>query len=99
MNIVFEIAPEKKSEAEMIVKGDDIISRQSITIRSAESMGISGKTGSVYILVIDGSETSVKKAAELLKDIAKESAHAEEIIRILKADEDRAAEGFGSIFG
>lgn len=99
MNIVFEIAPEKKSEAELMAKGDDIISRQSITIRSADSLGISGKTGNVYILIIDGSEIAIKRAREILKDMAKESDHADEIMEIVKADEDRAAEGFGSIFG
>ena len=99
MNAVFIITPDKKSEADAVVKGDDIISRQSIILRSADSLGLGAKLGNVYVLIVEGSDVAVKKAEELLKDIAKKTDNPDEILEKIKADEDNAVAGFGNIFG
>ena len=99
MKIVFDVKPEKKAEAELIAKSDDTISRQSIIMRSAASLGMEEKMGTSYVLVIDGSEEAVRKARELLKDIAKEIEQPDSILEKIREDDEKAVEGFGSIFG
>jgi hypothetical protein len=99
MKIVFSIEPANKAEAELIVKEDDIISRQSIIMRTAASLGMEAKLGNVYVLVIDGSDVSINKARELLKNLAKLIEDSDEIFRKIKEDDEKAVEGFGAIFG
>ena len=99
MKVVFKIASGKRAEAENIVKSDDMISRQSITVRASESLGLSGKLGSCYVMIIDGSDEAVERAKELLKDMAEIIEDNQAVIDKIKEEEDAATEGFGNIFG
>lgn len=99
MKTVFVVKPENKSKVENIVRRDELISRQSITIRSAESLNLDEKYDG-YFLIIDGDEKAVEKANELLKDLCKKIEKDEkEILDKIKEDEDKAIEGFGNIVG
>lgn len=98
MKIVFKIPNDKRSEAENLVKADDLINRQSITIRAAESLGISGLEN-CYIMIIDGSEQAIEKAKEILKEKSEILVDSQKILDKIKEEEDNAVCGFGSIFG
>jgi len=98
MKAVFFIPAENYSKAKNIVYGDDMLSRQSINFRESKALGLK-KDG--YYLEIDGSEESIKKLAELLKDLGKEvdKKEREEVLKKISEQEESAAAGFGSIFG
>ena len=68
MKEIFLVSNENKAKAEEAVKKDDLVSRSSIITRSAASLGIE-EDG--YFIIIDGSEEAIKKAEELLKELAK----------------------------
>lgn len=99
MKIVFAVKSDKKSEAENLVRADDLVNRQSITIRSADSMDMGKDYENSYFIMVEGSEEALHKAEELLKDIAKklEEKDANIIAEKIKEEEDRAIEGFGNI--
>ncbi len=98
MKAVFFIGMENYSKAKSIVFADDMLTRQSVNFREARALGLN-KDG--YYLEIDGSNEAIHRAKELLKDIAKEVEHKEkdDVLRRIKEEEDKAAEGFGSLFG
>ncbi|MCD6381774.1 MAG: hypothetical protein J7L43_02235 [Candidatus Aenigmarchaeota archaeon] len=95
MKIVF--FTKEKTKVDDIVKKDDLISRQSLLWRSADSLGINDKEG--YFLLIEGSEEAIEKAKNLLKDLAEVVKDDEEIIKKIKEDEEKAMVGFGNILG
>ena len=76
---------------------DDTVGRGSILFREASSLGIGEKC---YYCLISGTEEQCDKAKMLIKDRAEivEGEEKEKIIQKIKAEEDAAAEGFGSIF-
>lgn len=90
MQTVFEVTKENKNKVENIIKKDDLLSRQSITIRNIEDK---------FYFLIDGSEEAIQRAKEILKDIAKEAENKDEIIIKIKEEEEQALIGFGSILG
>jgi len=96
MKEIFLVSNENKAKADEAVKKDDLVSRSSIITRSAASLGIE-KDG--YFIIIDGSEEAIKKAEELLKDLAKKYEKKEEVEEKMKNQEDSAIEGFGNILG
>ena len=98
MKTVFFIPRENYSKAKNLVYGDDIVSRQSLNFRESKALGLE-KDG--YYLEIDGSEESVKRLKEILKDIGKEvdKKEREEVLKKISEQEESAAQGFGSIFG
>ena len=89
----------EKAKVEEIVKNDDLVSRQSLTIRSADSLDINEKFSDGYFFLIEGSEGAISKAKELLKDIAEVVENGEKIIQKIKEEEEKAMEGFGNILG
>lgn len=93
---VFIVNNENKSKAETLLRGDDLISRQSITIRLATALGMK-EDG--YFILIDGSDESIKKAEELLKGTAERYKNKNAVIDKIKEEEDSAIEGFGNIVG
>lgn len=95
-NEVFIVGSENKNKAEMLLRSDDLISRQSITVRLATALGIK-EDG--YFILIDGSDESVKKAEELLKGVAEKYKNRETVIEKIKEQEDSAIEGFGNVLG
>ncbi len=90
------IKGEDKIKVENIIRKDDIISRQSIAIKSCVALGF--KEDGMF-LIIDGAEDAIKKAKELLKDIASEYKEKESVLKKYDEEQDQAAEGFGFILG
>jgi len=80
---------------EMLLK-DDIVSRASIVFKEGKV-----ENRIVYYCYISGLKEQCKRALELTKEIAKEAKGKEknEVIKKIKEEEQKAMEGFGSIFG
>ena len=95
--IIFSVDNEHKGKIRAITS-DDLISRQSITIRDASAVGIDAEA---QIIVIEGEDNAIARSKELFKDIGKEQdeAKTEEILQKLKSEEEEAATGVGFIFG
>jgi hypothetical protein len=77
---------------------DDVVSRQSITIRDASALKIDKK---VQYILIEGDEEAITTAKRLFEDIGtlEEGAEAEEILAKIRAQDEGAAVGVGFIFG
>jgi hypothetical protein len=90
------IASAKKAETDAVLH-DDVVSRQSQTIRDAPSMG--GPSGHLYVLV-EGSDEGVRRAEELLKPLAEPmtAADREALHRRLQEERDSASAGMGLFF-
>ncbi len=93
---VFLVPSENKSKAEDALRKDDLISRQSIIVRSAPHLDID-EDG--YFIIIDGSEEAVKKAHALLDKLAKKYEPKEKVLAKVEEQESAAIEGFGNILG
>ena len=96
MREVFEVSNDNKSKAEDLLKKDEEINRGSITLRTAGSLDMDQDC---YFIILDASEERVEKAKTLLKDIAKPSKHAKQVLEKLDGQENAAIEGFGNILG
>ena len=79
------------------LKNDDIVGRQSITVRNSELFGLPGETVTV---IIEGSEESLKKAEELGKGSLKvlDSNNTQKVISKIREEEDKSDQGLGFIF-
>ena len=77
---------------------DDIVSRQTIVVRDAGSVGLEGED---TIILIEGSEEALEKAKEIVSDSGSllESAEKEDVYNRIKEAEDSVAEGLGLMFG
>lgn len=98
MKVVFFVQKEGFPGVKGKIYADDLLSRQSITVRDNSAIGVQ-KEG--YYVLIDGTENAVAKAREMLKGAADElkGSAAEEVISAIEGQEENAAEGFGAIFG
>ncbi len=96
MREVFEVASDKARQAEQMLREDDVLGRQSIAVRNP---GILGMDGDEVYIIINGSEESIEKAKEMLKDIAKVSEKRAKVLEKFDELEDRTADAFGSILG
>ncbi|MEM5871415.1 MAG: hypothetical protein QW051_00925 [Candidatus Aenigmatarchaeota archaeon] len=98
MKIVFFIPMENLSKVNNLIYKDDLVSRQSITIREAKVLGFK-KEG--YYLEIEGSEEAIKRAEEILGDLVKkvDKNEEKEVLEKISEQENSAAEGFGVLFG
>jgi hypothetical protein len=94
---VFRFPVAQIEKANLLMK-DDIVGRQSVTMRDMKSLGLSGDDR--YVLV-EGTEAGIARAVELLKEIAKplKGAEAEDVYRRFRAQDEQAASGMGLIFG
>jgi hypothetical protein len=95
--IIFEIKKEDTIKINNIIK-DDLVSRQSITTRDANSLDIKGDA---TYLKIEGSIDGLKKAEEMAKELGfKKLADkkAKNINEKIEAQDDSAATGMGMIF-
>jgi len=94
---VFRIPPAQAEKTNLLV-GDDVVGRQSVTVRDAKSLGLRGDDRYV---VVEGSEPALARAVELLKGTAEplEAAKADDVYRRFRAQDDQAASGMGLIFG
>ena len=95
--IIFEIKKEDTVKINNIIK-DDLVSRQSITTRDANSLDIKGDA---TYLKIEGSADGLKKAEEMAKELGfKKLADkkAKNINKKIEAQDDSAATGMRMIF-
>jgi len=95
--VIFEVKKDDSDKINTILK-DDLVSRQSITTRDANSLDIKGDA---TYLKIEGSIDGLKKAEELagelgFKKLSKKQA--DDINKKIEAQDDSAASGMGMIF-
>lgn len=93
---LFFVERSNYQKAKNLVEVDDILSRQSFSFKEASSLG-SDRDG--FFLKISGTEESIKKAKEVLKDLAEIVEDKEQILKTIEEQENQADEGFGSLFG
>ncbi|MCD6383338.1 MAG: hypothetical protein J7L88_02620 [Thermoplasmata archaeon] len=74
---------------------EDIITRQSISIREGEALG---KEGGVEYILVEGSEEAVERVKEIAPNNILEGKEAEEIYNKIKAEEENAVSGMGFVF-
>lgn len=92
---VFRVAGADRARLDEAL-GDDQLSRQSIVLRDARHFGLA--EDALY-LFLEGSESGMRRADEILLYFAKPAADADALRQALKDEEDAAASGLGSIFG
>lgn len=95
--VIFAIKKEDTIKINNIVK-DDLVSRQSITTRDANSLDIKGDA---TYLKIEGSTDGLKKAEEMAKELGFKKLtekKAKEVNKKIEAQDDSAATGMGMIF-
>ena len=94
---VFRFPAAQTEKADLLLK-DDLVSRQSVTVRDATSLGLPGTDRCV---LVEGSEAGVARAVELLKGISEPlgGAEADGVYRRFRSQDEEAASGMGFIFG
>jgi uncharacterized membrane-anchored protein YjiN (DUF445 family) len=95
--VIFEVKSENMGKINQMLK-DDVVSRQSILMRDASSLGLDRE---VSFLKIEGSEAGLKRAEELAKELEftkLDQKKAEEINEKIMEQEESAADGMGMIF-
>lgn len=97
MYAVFLFGPEASRDVPQLLQ-DDLVSRQSISVRDARALG-SRLEGT--LVLIEGTEGAVKRFRELSSPGAKRlgKREAEEVYELLRKEEEDAAEGVGMLFG
>jgi hypothetical protein len=95
--VIFEVKSAEAGKINTVIK-DDLVSRQSIVIREANSLDIKGE---VSYLKIEGSTEGLKRAEELAKELGMKKLpdkKAKKVDEKIKEQEDSAATGMGMIF-
>ena len=92
MREVYEVKPANLAKAQELLGKDDLTSRQSLYTRTPASLGIKSENS---FFIIDGNADALKKAAELLKNLAVKSKNKDDILKKFDAIETASAEGFG----
>jgi hypothetical protein len=97
MYAIFKVPVENKGKVDQLLK-DDLVSRQSITVRDAAALSMEGKE--TYVL-IEGSEEALEKADELFEEVGEKlkGTDAETIYNNIKEKEAEAEGGMGLLFG
>ena len=93
---LFEVPGAKRNELDTALR-DDLVSRQSHTVREAAAVG--GPAGSTYVL-IEGSPEGVRRADELLAAVGTKPTppDAESLYRRFKDEQEAASAGMGLFF-
>jgi hypothetical protein len=95
--VIFEVKSAEAGKIQTILQ-DDIVSRQSIVIRDANSLDIKE---AVSYLKVEGSTEGLKRAKDLAKELGMKKLpvkKAKAIDEKIKEQEDSAATGMGMIF-
>ena len=94
---VFSVPATKKAGMDEVLK-DDLVSRQSIAVREADALGFPGFG---TLILIEGDDKAVARAAQLCKGIAEElpAEKAAAVRQKIRDQEDDVAAGVGLIFG
>jgi len=95
--VIFSVDKSQVSKVNQILR-DDLVSRQSITMRDASALKIEKD---VRFVLIEGTDEAIKKAEELFAEVGKKESDedAKDIYSRLKSEESDVAEGVGLIFG
>ncbi len=98
MDIIFKFERSNLEEVKRLLMGDDVVARGSLIFRESSGLGMKDEG---YYCYISATEKICKKAKELIGRIVKmtEGKEKEEVIEKIKTEEQKAAEGFGAIFG
>jgi hypothetical protein len=93
---VYSVPTSKKAALDAAL-ADDIVSRQSHTVRAAAALG--GPADQTYVLV-EGSTEGVRRAEELLGPVGQKPAgtDGEAIYQKIKAEQESASAGMGLFF-
>lgn len=92
---VYRFASSARARMEQAL-GDDILSRQSLTLRDARHFGVPGDW---IFLFVEGEEKGILRADAVLLEIGERAPDGETLYRLLKEEEDAAASSLGSILG
>ncbi|MFQ6106902.1 MAG: hypothetical protein ACE5QF_04870 [Thermoplasmata archaeon] len=97
MYVIFSIDKDKTGKMNEALK-DDLVSRQSISIREAKVLG---EDMEGTLLLVDGTGEAIERAKEILKDIGEvlPDDRAKGVYDKFKAEEEAVADGVGFIFG
>ncbi len=98
MQAIFFVPKESYEQVKNKMLADDLVSRQSINFRDNTSLGLD-KEG--YYIEIDGDKEALAKARELVNKSGKELKGKDKntILKVIKDQEEKSMQGFGSIFG
>jgi hypothetical protein len=79
------------------LRKDDVVSRQSVDVRDASALGL---PGSGCIVLVEGTDAGVARAAALLKDVGTKlsGADADAAYGRFRSQDDDAATGMGLVF-
>ena len=93
---VFEVKLEKDEIISEVIS-DDLVSRQTISVRDGKSLGMKED---VKYAMIEGSEEAIERAEEIFseEDVG-EAENAEKVREKIKEEDQAAAEGMGTVFG
>lgn len=95
--MIFEVKSAEAGKIQTMLQ-DDIVNRQSIVIRDANSLDIKE---AVSYLKVEGSTEGLKRAEELAKELGMKKLKEKDAQKIdakIKEQEDSAATGMGMIF-
>lgn len=94
---VFRVPSAKVAVIDAVYQ-DNLAGRQSVTVREARTLGVGGE-GS--LVLVEGSDEGVARAAALLKDggTLLTGAEAEAAYKAFRSQDDEAASGMGFVFG
>lgn len=97
MYVVFSIDKERTGKMNESLK-DDLVSRQSISIREAKVLG---EDMEGMLLLVEGTEEAIERAKEIFQDIGERlpEERAKAVYDKFKAEEDTVADGVGFLFG
>lgn len=86
---------ETNDEGAGALTNDELVNRQTITVKDGGPWEIDGK-----VVLVDGSQEAIERAEELIEEHdGSVSERADEIKADIEAEEEGAAAGLGSIFG
>ncbi|MFQ5838644.1 MAG: hypothetical protein ACE5HJ_07660 [Thermoplasmata archaeon] len=97
MYAVFLFDSESAGQARELLE-DDLVSRQSITLRDAKALGTAFEG---LLVVIEGDQTAIMRFEEMVVDKGEKLAEedADRVLDLLRKEEEDAAEGVGFLFG
>lgn len=93
---IFRLPAAQASRADVLMK-DDLVSRQSITVRDARSLGVEPEG---TLVLVEGSEAAVARATVLLEGVGTQlqGAEAQAAYRRFRSQDEDAAMGMGTLF-
>lgn len=92
---VFRVAGKDRAKLDRAL-GDDVLSRQSITIRDARRFGF---REDALLVFVEGEEAGLRRAEAVLLRFAERADDPAALMAKLRDEEESAADGLGSVFG